>query len=254
MSDFDSGIESSGAPLADQFSDALLQQLFDIFVEPELKRRGNALLPQGIKKVLITLPPSAPPYVELNDEVQLIARTTVNRSIEKGEPVTEGDIEQIASLSPVTIDSDAGWVAILRVKNQFTIQFDFRRNRGRTNSMLDLAEQFLRTAQRAFEGGDLAPAVDTALAAMELAIKANLLLLWDEPIRRHDRRVDLWEGWVQLGNAPAHLESIPRSLLKERDATRYGDAPMSMTTVEVQEAIEAVAATMEHVRTMASDP
>ena len=244
--------ESSESTTA-QFSEALLQQLFDLFIEPELNRRGNTLLPGDINKVLITLAPFSPPLVELNDEVQLIAQVAINRTIEEGEAITEADIEGVARLAPETMDSDAGWVAIWRLGNQFTIQFDFRRNRGRANSMLDLADQFLRTAQMASRAGDSAPAVDTALAAIELAIKANFHLQSDTPIRRHDRRIDLWEGWVRLGNAPAHLESLPRTLLQERDATRYGDAPISMSSEEIQAAIEAVAATIEHVRTQASE-
>jgi hypothetical protein len=81
--------EDLGAPL--------LNQIFEIWVEPELTHRGLQLSRDQISKVVIEMDPSqARPIIKINEEATIIAEAKATRAIEAGEPVTRTTLTRSA--------------------------------------------------------------------------------------------------------------------------------------------------------------
>ncbi len=145
--------------------------------------------------------PGRPVQVLLEDEVSLVASVRATRAIAAGEPETPQDFDDLQDLQPAEIDPDAGWVCFARIAGRSCVAFDFRRNREKARRKLERAEEFLAQARAAIEGGRMAPGVDAAHAAAELAVTAEMLLI-DDPPRDHPARRRWFANWTKLGNAP----------------------------------------------------
>jgi hypothetical protein len=88
---------------------------------------------------------------------------------------------------------------------------------------------------------------------MELAVKAEMFLLYDTPTTVHSQRVTWWSDWVKLGNAPPETDAILEALYGERGASRYGDRPIAMSGADVRSALQHVQTVIEHARHGCSD-
>jgi HEPN domain-containing protein len=179
--------------------------------------------------------------VSINGDVELIALFRAARAIEAGEAVTLGDISGIEGLRPANIDANAGWLALAKIGNEIIVDFDFRRNRQTAALLVSLAVEFAEAATSSFDRGHLGPAIENAFAAVELAVKAQMFLLQDNPTQAHLERVAWWSQWEKLGNAPSGAAQVLQQLYGERGASRYGDRPISMAPDDVRAALEGVA-------------
>ena len=81
--------------------------------------------------------------------------------------------------------------------------FDFRRNRHTAQLLIERGQEFLEAAASSFDKGHLGPAIENSYAAAELAVKAEMYLSIDSPTSKHWERINWWNEWVRLGNAPA---------------------------------------------------
>ena len=178
---------------------ALLDQMFRLWIEPAIKDRGLAITRDDVTKALVVMPPSDPPRVLINDEVQLIAHVRAARPIAQGQVVTLEDISNVEDLSPANLDPNAGWIAFAKIGNEITIAFDFRRNRQTSDHLVDLAGEFAATAAASIDAGRSGPAIENGFAAIELAVKAEMFLMFDSPTTVHRERVTWWSEWVRLG-------------------------------------------------------
>ncbi len=148
--DPDAGDEGFGGG---EFADRVLESLKETFWDPEVARRGGPESTGHIYAALAILKPGAPVEVRLNEEVEIVARAKVDAPVERGEPVTVDNLENIEAFEPVGVDPNAGWVAwlVLPDGRQYS-QFDFVRNRARSLQLLKLARQYRDTAEEALGG------------------------------------------------------------------------------------------------------
>jgi HEPN domain-containing protein len=234
-------VESTGqSPFPSDFSANLLDQVFRLWVEPAVAERGLGFTRSDVMKALVVMPPSDVPKVYINDEVQLIAQVRAARSIQIGEAVTLEDISSVEGLRPANVDGNAGWITFAKIGNEITIAFDFRRNRQTASLLVERAAEFAEAAEGSLVLGHLGPAIENAFAAAELAVKAEMFLIEDQPTTKHPERVAWWTEWERLGNAPPGASRVLRELYSERGASRYGDRPISMPHDHVRSAIVAV--------------
>ena len=240
-------------PDSSDFSAALLEQIFQLWVEPAIAERGLGLTRSDVVKALVVMTPANVPHVCINDEVQLIARVRATRTIEEGEPATLADISGVESLWPANVDSNAGWITFARFGDEIMIAFDFRRNRQTATLLVDRATEFVEAAAHSLSLAHLGPAIENAFAAAELAVKAQMFLIDDEPTTKHFERATWWTEWEKLGNAPAGAAQVLRQLYSERGASRYGDGPISMDFDQVQRALEAVRVTIAFARARSAE-
>lgn len=234
--------------VSDEFSQRLVDDVFEIWVDPEMRARGLEPVRESITHALVELPPDGPVIVRLNDEVELHARVRVTRSIEAGENILDSDVDSIDALLPgPTFNADAGWVALLRFREVLVVAFSFRYNRGRANALLDIADQYLAVARYALSVAHLHATVENALAAAELAVKAEMYLLALEG-EGHLNRIAWWEQWASLGNAPTELGKAVRPLYEVRGAARYGDTQLALSAADGERSVAAVASIIDHAR------
>lgn len=226
--------------------EALVDQVFRLWVTPAIGERGLALTRTDVVKALVIFPPHDRPAVLINDDALLRAQVRLGRSVEAGEPVTVSDIADVADLEPAEIDPNAGWIALARIGAELIIAFDFRRNRGTAAILIERAREFSEAALASLERGHLGPAIENGLAAAELAVKAQMYLMDDSPTTVHHRRVAWWEQWVGLGNAPPTLAPLLDRLYRERGAARYGDADITMSADDVRLSLGNVSAIIDH--------
>lgn len=236
----------NGLPV--DFGPSLLDQAFRLWVEPAVAERGLGLSRAEIVKALVVMAPSDVPKVLINDEAELIAQFRAARTIEAGEVVTLADISNVEGVVPANIDENAGWIALAKIGDQIIIGFDFRRNRRKAALLVSRAGEFAAVAQNALANGFLGPAIETAFAAAELAVKAQMFLMQDKPTHVHRERVTWWSGWEKLGNTPPGTAVVLQQLYRERGSARYGDRPISLAEDEIRTALEVVATIIELAR------
>lgn len=228
------------------FSAALLEQIFDLWVEPELQRRGVDMGRDGVTKALVVMAPGGRVETLINDEAELVASVRATRPIEAGEPVSAGDFDEVEGVRPFDVDPDAGWICFAQLGPQVVIAFDFRRNRARAGRLVERAREFARAARLAHADGLLGPSLEAAYASAELAVVGQVLLMDDDPPRDHPKRKRWFVGWTELGNAPeAHSRALT-ALAKRRRAARYAETAINMNGGEVVEVLSVVDEMVEH--------
>jgi hypothetical protein len=112
--------------LPDDFSTKLVIWIFDLFVEPEITRRGLALDRDEVRKVVVELNPDRPhPLVRLNDQAEIVAQVRATRDIAEGEDVTAADIDEVRSVEPEDVGRNSGYVCFAVVNGHQCIKFRY---------------------------------------------------------------------------------------------------------------------------------
>jgi hypothetical protein len=125
------------------FATGVINSVFDVWVRPELERRGLALDREAIRTVLVEIDPDKKyPRVLLNDEAPLTAEVGVTRDLACGEGVSEDDLDAVRGIRPTTIGPDSGYVCFARLKGIEYVDFDYRYNRGKVSGLLSRAREF----------------------------------------------------------------------------------------------------------------
>lgn len=213
--------------------------MFELWIEPELSRRGLNLARDDIRKVVVELDPQVSgPIVRINDEAMLLARVTARRAIKAGQDVTEDDFDQVDNLRPAGLGENSGWICFAVVKGQQVVAFDFRYNRAHATSLIERARQFLSSSRR---DAAAAPAVacDTAFSAAELAVQAQMLIQ-QQTTKQHWARQEWIDAWTDNMNAPASHATTLRDLHRYRAAGRYADEDLDLPDGRLQELLEVV--------------
>jgi hypothetical protein len=162
------------------WAQSVLDQMYRLWIEPAIEARCLALSRDQVVKAAVAMPPDRPVEVLLNSEASLIAHVVAQRPIQEGEGLTAADLVDIRDLQLDGIDPNAGWIAFVNIGGVITLAFDFRRNR--------------QTAWELITTGYLGPAVENGFAAAELALKAQMYLILDSPMRAHHQRLRWWRS------------------------------------------------------------
>ena len=171
----------------DEFGQRCLRSsFFRCGFEPELVRRGR--IAPGRTQVhagLVVLPPGGSPEVHINDEAQIVATVKARGSVSAGAPVALDQVEEIERLYSASVDPNAGWICFARVGDAISMGFDFRRDRERATRLVALGDRIPggRPPRRQI-GACSAPRSSTCSAAAELAVKAEMHLIGDDPSAR----------------------------------------------------------------------
>ncbi len=252
--------EADEGPVGDEdFNGAVLRNIYEVFLEPEVAARGGREVVGPIRKGVVLLEPGAGVRVLLNDEAEVVATVRATRAIAAGEEIREADFDLVQDLRPETVPEDAGWVALAVLPSGHQIvAFDFRRNRGKGRALLALAEDYLVSAQEAAYAGRSGPCLDLAHTCAELAVTAMMYLTDDEPLgsarSRHSRRLGWLRDFTRLGNAPVALHRAMSRLADVRLAARYGDPPLSLRGDEPDALLDAVAELVTHAQERVGPP
>lgn len=233
--------------------DAVLRHAFSLWIGPELERRGLPVDLASMRAALVTLSRDGA-TVLLNEEAGVIAKVKARGPINKGDPVTEEQIEAIEEIYPASIDPDTGWICVARVGVALVVAFDFGRNRERARRLVALGDEFVATAAEAHAARRLGPATENAHAAAELAVKAEMYLSHDTPTRQHAKRQKYWHEWADLGNVPRSHADALSVLGAHRAAARYGDGSLDLSDDDVEQLIVVARDMLTHARQRVGEP
>lgn len=203
-----------------------IEHMFEIWIEPELKRRGVTPDDLRVGKALVVLKRNRPPVVMINAEFELVASVRVTRDMAEGEDIHASDFDEMRSIKPVGVDEDAGWITFFAVPDgRLYLAFDFRYELDRSRGVLARADEFIASASDDLRSDRLGPAIDNTLAAAELAVMVQMRthLAPENPRNRHSSRYTWFEGWARLGNAQSKHATAIRRLEQLRGWARYAD-------------------------------
>jgi hypothetical protein len=232
---------------SDGMTQSLLEQIFELWLRPELQTRGLDKQPEEVIRALVIFTPGQKPKVLIDAEAGMVVRGKTTRPIEAGEPVTEADLEAVEGLVPRDIDPDAGWIGFILFKDVYTIAFDFRRNKAKAARRMERATEFLATARLALDNHLKAPAVENLYAAAELVVVAQMGTLDDdEPPKSHQERRRWFAGWTKVGNAPSDHGRALADLAGYRAAARYADGSLRVRDVHLARLADKVADMIAH--------
>lgn len=227
-----------------------MEQIFDLWVNPELKRQGLALSRDEVTRVVVEMPAKGEELkVFLNEEAHVEATVVANRDLKAGEPVYLHDIEQL-KIWAANVDDNSGWVCYARVAGREVVSYDLRPNKAKATGLIQKAREFLAVAKAvAKTSPDVA--IDNAHSAAELTVQAQMLLLRNETNDHHVRR-KWFSEWTQLENSPRHHSDLLFDLANRRSEARYGAERLALKPGRlakiltiVQEMIDATAARIE---------
>jgi len=235
-----------------EFSKRAIQNILDIFISPEVKRRQDAgELPKPLRLLcaqVVLFPDERKPLVRINEEVRAIAKVKYKSGIskKKDDKVYDSDIEGIedVELGP-NDDPDCGHIFLFSLGTSVFLKFDFRRNKALSLKHVKRAKEFYQVAEHSLRQGSLAPFVDNLFNAAELSAKAVLLVMYDyQPSlrmkTRHKTIQMRYNRFANLGNVlPEHKQTFNK-LSGLRDAARYLKRPLNINGKEASEMLDIV--------------
>ncbi|MFD9678707.1 MULTISPECIES: HEPN domain-containing protein [Rhodococcus] len=196
-----------------QFDTIVISNMFEIFVAPEVRRRGLSIAPRSVDQFLAELPSGDRSVeVRLGDEARMAV--TLAKA--------EDGLQYLDRIEPMEgeVHSDSGWVCYFRAENGAGILgFDFRRNLEQARKLLTKAEGFLAVAVSS--GNDtLSPAIDLLYSSAELTVQA-LMLLQSDTNQSHKHRREWLRRWTAAQNSPADHAQVLDNLASLRAPARY---------------------------------
>jgi hypothetical protein len=249
MTDNEAGRTAPDAEMAS----AMIDQIFDLWILPEISIRGLGLTREQVNKALVVMAPGLAPKVEINEEAQLSVRMPAPGPVSRGQTVPI-DVEKVQFLRPVRVDPDASWIAFARLNETDIVAFDFRRNRARALALLERAEAYLRTARNALAAKDEYPAVENGWAAAELGTMAQMHLMEDSLEEDHKARTRWLDAWTKLQNAPRTHYKVLARFMQLRPWSRYGDTTFAPRPGEVRRLLNDVEDLLAEARRFVGEP
>ena len=221
-----------------------IQQLLDMFVEPEIKKRqeaGEFETPFPLRHAqIIFYPDGTPPEVRINDEVKtelrIILKEKFRGNVKKGDPIYWDQIESIET-TRLTEDEDpnVSHATLLNINGRWILHFDFTYNKKLSSEHIEVAGQFLESARIALEKKHWAVFIDSLCSASELTAKAYLLGSPDKTImesKTHRIVASRINMHRKLGNLQGrHIEAFNR-VWSIRDRVRYLEGELTFTEDE----------------------
>lgn len=174
------------------FADNLLENLFDLFFDDELEKKGMSRDDFRKGRVFLKNPFAGSQMEELesaddsevdvrvNDdaEIKLVAKLKAGRSVEKGEPLTDDDLTGFEEVILTEEQEDYGHITVADVGvHGYYINFDLRRNRSYYQPLLEAADQFIDTATYAKENRLWRAFVENAFHGAERMMKLEIIHL-----------------------------------------------------------------------------
>jgi uncharacterized protein (UPF0332 family) len=226
------------------------QQLMDIFITPEVKRRQDAgELPKPLNLIaaqIMFYPDGRKSKVRINSEVRALGKVKLKPEISKkvGEPIYEHEIEGLGAINlPEEDDPDCGHATLLRIGNSWTMAFDFRYNKALSKKHIEAAQQFYDSAQFSFEQKNWSPFIDNLFSASELLAKAILLSIPDPKFRKkatHQAIQLRYNRFADLGNVKVEYKKTLNKLSGLRDKARYLKEDFSITEEQAKTYLDTI--------------
>jgi uncharacterized protein (UPF0332 family) len=221
-----------------------VQQLLDMFVEPEIKRRqaaGEVEKPFPLTHAqIIFYPDGRPSEVRLNEEIRTVVKVKLKEPLQK--PIRKGDpvyLDQIESVETTSLaedeDPNVGHATLLSLNGSWVLHFDFIYNKQKSAQHLAAARQFVEAARHGIEKKHWAVVVDALCSASELTAKAYLLGSPDKTImeaKSHGIVASRANAQRKLGNLQSHHVESFNKVWGLRTKARYLQGELDFSEAE----------------------
>ena len=139
-----------------EVANKVAEQLFELWVFPELTRRGLVAHQSSVVKAVVILKVDESPEVMLDNECLINVHFKPTPGVAAGERITLTNIADIPWMEPANLHPDAAWIAYLRLADgREFIGFRFLYQRGRARRIVALAEQYLDAAGHALSSATM---------------------------------------------------------------------------------------------------
>ncbi len=234
--------QESIAVVEGESPDRTLQQVFDVWVAPEVERRRSAgQLPPNFQlwQAQIVFEVDAPVRVRLNDEVRSVMKVRATRAIAKGEAVGMNDFSEVVSIELTDNDPNAGHITLLFHQGIWYLAWDTRYNAQLIDTTIKVATEFMELARDNLTSSPprVRPFAENLFSAVELLAKAVLLALPDKKVlsgKTHGLIKSNFNQWSNLGNIDSDFANLLNELGRMRDPARYGLKPWELPVGEAQ--------------------
>lgn len=200
--------------------------MFQLAFSPEIKRRlhsGELDDKFVLSCAQLIQPLEGSRIIRLNEEVRGIGTVRADRPVQKGDPVYYSDLRRLESFDLEEDELDAGHFTLFWFGNGWFISFDFRSGRSISARLLDIALEFLETAQHAQSQSHARACLDNLFSACELASKARLLLHHSPAAnaKTHGSIHSAINQWGHLGNVDEKFLGLFNRMTSGRSAAKY---------------------------------
>jgi len=236
--------DPQGPPLPPEAAQQLIDQVFAIWINPEIeRRRADGLIgdswPFIAAQIIFNVGTQS--EVRLNDQVQIVLQVRATRPIEKGELIRAEDFSDIVGGNLTNSDPNAGHVSIFLHRDTWYLVCDFRYNAQRIRDELAAVDEFIGAAAHCLAVGYLRPALDSLHIATERLAKGFLLLLPDKRVlesRRHGFILENFSLHSYLGNAPSEYAKLLKALQNCSADARYSTTTLKYGAEQVRLMLE----------------
>lgn len=246
-------MNANAEPNQATLGDELFKQAVDLYVLPELTKRGTPTAQVRAAQVVMTV--GQPVQVRLNDEVRAVLRAVAARPIAKGESVAPRDLRAVEDIALTDHDPNSAHITMVLLDAGWSIAFDFRYNRAEVARHLGAAAEFLATANDALGREHHHAFVDTLFSATELTAKAELLMLPDPALLGTKSHKFVGQRFNQRGRHQSEVQlevALFNRLSQLRYPARYLRNSLNITRAEVREMLQTASAL--HARVSARAP
>ena len=196
------------------------QQIVDIWVIPEIKRRQKiGWKERSVRAAQIILIPNKRPLIRLNSQVKATAKVKVNRDVKKGEAIFDTDISYVKDIFSEKVKNSA-YILLILFKDKWVIKFDFRYYMETTKEHIDAAKEFYESAKENLDKKRFRPFYEECWAVAELLSACNFLLI-GQKYDRHYKNIEKMKSWAELKNVKIEFSEVLEKLYKLRDSSRY---------------------------------
>lgn len=221
-----------------------LNQLLEIWILPELKRRKEAgQLNDGFSlrmAQIIFFSDGRKPEIRINSEAKAIAKVKLKTGVSKNtqDPIYSNEVEDLSYIKLTSEeDPDCGHVTIVTLNGRWFIGFDFRYNKGLATKHVETAKQFYEAAKSALDKNHSSACLENLFSAAELAAKAELLLMPDPRIKETSTHGGIqlqYNRYAELGNVEPELRTALNKLNDLRASARYLKREISVSKGEIE--------------------
>ena len=209
-------------PRSPDFGNAVMRHALDLWILPEMRRRGLAEAVPIQAQILFGA--DGPPLVRLGEEVRGDLEVTMSRRPLPGTEINvASEPESIDALKLVyPEDADQGHITILLHRGRYVVLFDLRRNGGHARDLVRLTEAFLQTAEFANSQGLIGPMIDNLYSCCELLAKARIVRYPGEDKKQgHPGIKRKFRTGLAWSSPPDDFAKLFEELDTKRPAARY---------------------------------
>jgi len=212
----------------EEIGQKVFQQVIDLWVNPEIERRRKlGLIKEGLVlskiQVVFSLEKGFN-KVRFNEEVKAIVEAKANKRIEKGQIVTEKDVDEIQNIKVSDDDKNCAHITILKFKDKWIISFDARYHQKLRTEYIKASKEFYDSAIDNLKDRRLRVFYDNAFSSAELCVISILLGFLKKDIidnKKHHQRYDLFKSFTDIGNGKAIYSQTLKELNGIRKSARY---------------------------------